>query len=126
MSDELTATNRRRLLGVLGSGLTVSLAGCGGNGGGGDTATATGSGDGEVPAAYETATSIGGVERDPDALSTKSDVEYQSSPNEGQRCSDCRFYIEDKNDDGMGACAIVAGTIAPDAYCVSYAEYQGN
>jgi hypothetical protein len=25
----------------------------------------------------------------------------------------------------MGACAIVAGTIGPNAYCVSYAEYQG-
>ncbi|WP_435066955.1 high-potential iron-sulfur protein [Haloplanus sp. C73] len=128
MSDELTTANRRRLLGLLGTGLSVGLAGCGGGGGGETatmTATSTSASEG-VPAAYETATSIGGVERNPDAVSAQSDVNYQTSPSDGQQCSNCRFYIEDKNDDGMGACAVVAGTIAPDAYCVSYAEYQGN
>jgi len=138
MSKRLTTADRRRMLALIGSGLTAGLAGCGGGGGGGggDEATATATatdtpsgggdgGDGGVPAEYETATSIGGTERNPDALSAKADVNYQEQPNDGQQCSNCQFYIEDKNGDGMGACAIVAGTINPEGYCVSYAEYQG-
>jgi hypothetical protein len=127
--------DRRRLLALLGSGLTAGLAGCGGGDGddgdgGGDEQTATQtatSSDGEgVPAEYETAQSLDGTERDPDSLSSKDAVNYQSEPSDGQQCSDCRFYIEDKNGDGMGACAIVAGTIDPEGYCVSYAEYEGE
>jgi hypothetical protein len=137
MSEHPTDTERRRLLALVGGGLTAGLAGCSGGGGddGGndDTATATatatdtpgGGGDSTVPSEYRTATSLGGTQRNPDALSSQSDVSYQSEPQDGQQCSNCRFYIEDKNGDGMGACAIVAGNIAPEAYCVSYAEYQG-
>jgi hypothetical protein len=136
MDERPTATDRRRLLALVGSGLATGLAGCsgGGGGGGGDTATATptttatatatSGGDG-VPGEYATATSLDGTERDPSALSSQDAVNYQDEPQDGQQCSNCRFYIEDMNDDGMGACAIVAGTIDPEGYCVSYAEYQG-
>ena len=144
MDERLTDTDRRRLLALVGSGLATGLAGCsGGGGGGGDedtatatatatetatataTATATSDGGGDtVPSEYRTATSIGGTQRNPDAVSAKSAVNYQEQPQDGQQCSNCQFYIEDKNGDGMGACAIVAGNIAPEAYCVSYAEYQ--
>ena len=82
-------------------------------------------GDDTVPAEYETATSLSGTQRNPDTLSSKSAVNYQEEPQDGQQCSNCQFYIEDKNGDGMGACSIVAGNIAPEAYCVSYAEYSG-
>lgn len=148
MGKRLTEPDRRRLLALIGSGLTAGLAGCSG-GGGGDgsddgggeatatetptatatatetpTATTTG-GDDTVPAEYETATSLGGTQRNPDALSTQSAVNYQEEPKGGQQCSNCQFYIEDKNGDGMGACSIVAGNVAPEAYCVSYAEYSG-
>ncbi|MFB6196527.1 MAG: high-potential iron-sulfur protein [Haloplanus sp.] len=131
MSDRLTDTKRRRLLALVGSGLATGLAGCSGGGGGGATATPTATptttsgGDGGVPAAYETATSQAGVQRNPDSLSSKEAVNYQESPKNGQKCSGCQFYIPDKNGDGLGACAIVAGTIDPEGYCVSYAEYQG-
>mgnify|MGYP002761492713 FL=1 len=147
MGKRLTEPDRRRLLALIGSGLTAGLAGCSG-GGGGDgsddgggeatatetpTATATATetpptttgGDDTVPAEYETATSLGGTQRNPDALSTQSAVNYQEEPKGGQQCSNCQFYIEDKNGDGMGACSIVAGNVAPEAYCVSYAEYSG-
>jgi hypothetical protein len=128
---KLTETDRRRLLALIGSGATVGLAGCSGGGGDGNddatatpTETETSSGD-TVPAEYETATSLDGTERDPSSLSAKSAVNYQEEPNDGQQCSDCQFYIEDKNGDGMGACAIVEGNIDPNGYCVSYAEYEG-
>ncbi|WP_338739498.1 high-potential iron-sulfur protein [Haloplanus salilacus] len=138
MDKRPTAADRRRLLALVGSGLATGLAGCSGGGGGGDggdggdTATATATptsggdgGDGGVPSEYETATSLDGTERDPEALSSQDAVNYQEEPQDGQQCSNCRFYIEDMNDDGMGACAIVAGTIDPEGYCVSYAEYEG-
>ncbi|MFB6101341.1 MAG: high-potential iron-sulfur protein [Haloplanus sp.] len=132
MDDRLTDADRRRLLALVGSGLATGLAGCsggGGGGGGGDTATATAtpteSGGDTVPAEYETATSLGGTQRNPDSLSSKEAVSYQSEPKNGQQCSNCQFYIKDKNGDGMGACSLVAGKISPQGYCVSYAEYQG-
>ncbi|ELK54478.1 hypothetical protein D320_09819 [Haloferax sp. BAB-2207] len=80
---------------------------------------------GAVPEAYATATSLDGTQRNPDSLSSQEAVSYQDEPSEGRQCSTCRYYIEDKNGDGVGACAIVAGEIAPEGYCVSYVEYEG-
>ncbi|MFC6990095.1 high-potential iron-sulfur protein [Haloplanus sp. GCM10025708] len=139
MSDN-ERRSRRRFLRLTGASAAVGLAGCGGGDGGGDGDGSGGNGDGDsnggddsgdgadlgpVPSAYETATSLDGTERNPDALATKSGVEYQSSPRNGQRCSGCRYYVPDQNGDGLGACAIVEGKIEPDGYCVSYAAYDG-
>jgi len=118
MRDTTTDLDRRRVLALLGAGVATGLAGCGGED---TTPTAT---PGGVPAAYETARSVGGVERDPGALSSKEAVSYQTEPNDGDQCSSCRYYIEDMNGDGAGACAIVEGTIAPEAWCVSFAALQ--
>jgi hypothetical protein len=143
MGNRQTDSERRRLLALVGSGLVTGLAGCsggGGDGGGGDGDGGDGDGGGNggdggdggdgggddtVPAEYETATALGGTQRNPDGVSSKEAVNYQDQPQDGQQCSNCRYYIEDKNGDGMGACAIVAGNIAPEAYCVSYAVYDG-
>jgi hypothetical protein len=62
----------------------------------------------------------GRCQRNPDALSTKEAVSYQPEPNDGQRCDGCQFYIPDQNGDGMGACAIVEGQIAPEGWCTSF------
>ena len=75
--------------------------------------------------AYATATSLDGTQRNPDSLSSQEAVSYQDEPSEGRQCSTCRYYIEDRNGDGVGACAIVAGEVAPEGYCVSYVEYEG-
>jgi nitrous oxide reductase accessory protein NosL len=115
--------DRRTVLRLLGGVPVLALAGCSGNGGEGtDTRTATPSDT--VPERYHSATAIGGQQRDQDGLSTKDAVSYQAEPSEGQRCSDCRFYIEDRNGDGRGACAIVEGNIDPSGYCVSYVSVQ--
>lgn len=128
-----TRLRRRTLLATLGASAAFGLAGCGGDGDGGggdgDTATPTASptatpGEG-VPAEYETATALNGQQRSPDALSTKDTVNYQTEPEGDQQCSNCAFYIEDKNGDGLGACAIVEGTIDPQGWCVSYSRYEG-
>jgi nitrous oxide reductase accessory protein NosL len=117
--------DRRTVLRLLGSGPVLALAGCSGEGGD-DTDTPTATPSDTVPEQYRTATAIGGQARDPDGLSTKDAVSYQAEPSDGQRCSDCRFYIEDRNGDGQGACAIVEGEIDPEGYCVSYVSVQND
>jgi hypothetical protein len=122
MTDSYRSVERRRLLALLSAGVATGLAGCGG---GTEAASPTQSPTAEpVPGEYETATSISGVERDPDALSAKDAVNYQSEPNEGEQCSGCQYYIEDRNGDGVGACAIVEGTIDPEAWCSSYVAVE--
>ncbi|MGB9954910.1 high-potential iron-sulfur protein (plasmid) [Haloferax prahovense] len=127
-----TGRTRRRFIWLTGTAAMAGLAGCSGGGGGATettTATATttqSSGStGGVPEAYATATSLDGTQRNPDSLSSQEAVSYQDEPKDGKQCSTCRYYIEDKNGDGVGACAIVAGEIAPEGYCVSYVEYEG-
>lgn len=135
MSEDGPENSRRRFLKLTGATTVVGLAGCsgGGGGGGGDGGDGGGGGNGDgggdgggnglgpVPEEYETATSIGGMERDPDNLQTKQALDYQSSPRNGQQCTDCRYWIEDKNGDGLGACAIVEGKIDPEGWCASFA-----
>lgn len=113
MTDRPT---RRRLLRWVGAGPVAVLAGC------------TGGGDGEtpepIPAAYRTATAQGGDPRDPDQLAAKAVVDYQAEPNGDQRCAGCRFFVPDRDGDGLGACTIVEGTIDPDGWCSSYAPQE--
>ena len=132
---------------MAGAAAVASVAGCAGGGGSGDepeteaaTEPETESGDGgdgqstesgsggsadSVPEEYATATAQDGTERNPDSVATQEAVMYQSEPKDGQQCSDCAFYIPDKNGDGLGACAVVEGTIEPQAWCSSYVAYEG-
>jgi len=112
------------MLQLAGASATVLLAGCGGGDGGDGNGDGDG-GDDVVPDEYRTATAQAGAQRDPDALSTKSALNYQDSPKNDQRCDGCQFYILDKNDDGMGACTLVEGNIDPAGWCSSYTTYQG-
>lgn len=107
-------STRRRFVTGAAAATAIALAGCGGDNGD----------SGDVPEAYRTATSIGGDERDPDGISSKDAAAYQESPSGDRQCSNCRYYIEDKNDDDVGACAIVEGEIEPDAYCARYIRYE--
>ncbi|MEF8830968.1 MAG: high-potential iron-sulfur protein [Halobacteriales archaeon] len=120
MNDQ-TAPNRRRVLQLAGVAVAAGLAGCGG--GGTETETETDTLE-PVPEAYRTATALDGSQRDPSGVSQTEAVNYQPEPQDGQQCSGCQYYIEDKNGDGLGACAIVEGTIDPEGYCVSYAAYE--
>lgn len=125
------SVERRRMLVLVGTGSAAALAGCLGGDGAGDndtttTQTTTTTADDDVPPEYRTATALNGDDRDPDVLSAKADVNYQSEPSSGQQCSGCAFYVPDKNDDGVGACAIVEGTIEPEGYCVSYVAHEDD
>ena len=46
-------------------------------------------------------------------------VQYQGEPKEGAKCSGCaQFQVPN-------ACAIVAGNISPNGWCVAYAPKEG-
>ncbi|WP_229122038.1 hypothetical protein [Halapricum desulfuricans] len=110
--SERRSTRRRFVAGAT-AATAIALAGCAG-----------GDDDGGVPEEYRTATSMGGDERDPDGLSSKDAAAYQESPSGDRQCSNCRYFIEDKNGDGAGACVVVAGEIQPDAYCARYVRHE--
>jgi hypothetical protein len=142
MDDRLDS--RRRFLQVAGTVAVTGIAGCSGDGGDGGSAGGgdggdedggndddggeqQGSGDGlePVPDEYATATAQDGTQRSPESVAEQSSVAYQSEPKDGEQCTDCRYYIPDKNDDGLGACAVVEGTIEPAGWCASFVQYEG-
>ncbi len=127
MPNELSK-ERRRFLQLTGATAVVGLAGCGGNGNGdGGDGGDGGGGDGEVPSEYEGATALDGTEYDPGAdLLAQGDVQYQEEPSGGEACENCRFYVPDQNDDGMGACVEVEGLIDPQGWCTLFQEFEGD
>ena len=141
--------SRRRYL-VATAGI-AALTGCAGDTGGGDETTEPGGettepgeeGEelpegvsreefdrGPVPEVYVSALSLGGEERDPDSLQSKSDVGFsefeEAVENEahqpGSCCANCDDYIPDKNGDTFGACAAVEGYIDGADWCTIWEE----
>lgn len=148
---------REYLLAAVGSTTgTVALSGCtGGDGPGTDTettdgattepATTTGGEDdeaeerpegvseeqferGPVPEEYRTATALGGEQRNPDELVTKSAANFleyddaleNDAHQPGHCCANCDEFIPDRNGDRFGACAKVEGYIDGADWCALY------
>jgi hypothetical protein len=116
--SESRRISRRTILRQIGSLSLVGGAGCVGTSGPEER-------QGPVPTAYRTATSQGGSKRTPDALTSKGGANYSSAAGEReQTCATCRYYVPDKNGDGLGACSVVEGYIEPGAWCTLYAPYR--
>lgn len=63
----------------------------------------------ETPAGNSTNATGSGGER---SKLTKSQAQYQEQPNGNEQCSNCTHFIAES-----GSCALVQGSIAPDAWC---------
>lgn len=109
--------SRRVVLHLLGAATLTGLAGCAGNSQNSELS-------GPVPKAYRTATSLGGMKREPDSLTSKENANYQSNSSGQSNCENCRYYIPEKNGDNLGACSLVEGDIEPKAWCSRYAPYK--
>jgi hypothetical protein len=48
-------------------------------------------------------------------------VKYQTSPNDGKHCSNCKLFIPGATADATGTCKSVAGAINPNGWCVLFA-----
>lgn len=110
--------SRRSILRQVGSLSLIGIVGCVG-------APGPKRLQGPVPSAYRTAISQGGTNRNPDALASKGGANYSSPVDErAQTCANCRYYISDRDGDGLGACSVVEGYIEPGAWCTLYAPYR--
>ncbi|MEJ2697636.1 MAG: high-potential iron-sulfur protein [Candidatus Sulfobium sp.] len=56
------------------------------------------------------------------AKATKAAMEYQNKPQDGEQCSNCRFFIPGKTPKANGTCQVVRGSISPHGWCTAYAE----
>ncbi|MCQ4333900.1 hypothetical protein KM295_10485 [Natronomonas sp. F2-12] len=123
---------RRRFLQLASTASIGALVGCLQSGGGQSEAAAeTGrpddwcveENDVEVPDSLKTATSVDGVERDPNDINTRQEAGYQCYPQGYALCANCTYFIPGKPAEtgmGDGACAIVEGIVRSRDYCALY------
>ncbi len=53
---------------------------------------------------------------------TKVAMRYQDKPKDGQKCSDCKFFIPGKTSTANGTCQVVEGPISPQGWCTAYTK----
>ncbi len=56
------------------------------------------------------------------AKATKAAMKYQDVPKDGQKCSDCRFFILGNTSTTNGTCQVVEGSISPQGWCTAYSK----
>jgi hypothetical protein len=90
--DAQTPPARRRFLQVAAGTIALGIAGCSGS-------------------------SSGGSSKSP-----KNKVGYQNHPNNGEQCSECKFFISSGDGANAGKCQKVKGKIANDGWCSLFVE----
>ena len=89
-----TTSKRRRFLQFAAGGIALGLAGCSG-------------GDSGSSGSSKTA---------------KDQVKYQDSPQNGEQCSGCKYFVASGDGSNAGKCEKVKGKIANDGWCSLYTE----
>ncbi len=56
-----------------------------------------------------------------EAKGTKAQFKYQTSPNNGHKCSACSFFVAGSSPTAAGSCKIVDGSISPNGWCTAFA-----
>ena len=56
------------------------------------------------------------------AKGSQAQFKYQNSPKNGQKCSQCTFYIPGKSATANGSCKIVDGSISPNGWCTAWSK----
>jgi hypothetical protein len=56
------------------------------------------------------------------AKGSKAQFKYQTSPKNGQKCSQCTFFIPGKPATANGSCKIVDGAISPNGWCTAFSK----
>ena len=55
-----------------------------------------------------------------DAKGSQAQFKYQKTPHNGQKCSQCTFFIPGSSASANGSCKIVDGTISPNGWCTAF------
>ncbi len=56
------------------------------------------------------------------AKATKAAMKYQDRPKDGQKCSDCRFFMPGTSSTANGTCQVVEGSISPQGWCTAFVK----
>jgi hypothetical protein len=51
----------------------------------------------------------------------QANAKYQDHPNGGNKCDMCTYWVPGPKPTADGQCKVVAGSIAPNAWCILYA-----
>lgn len=139
MKDDNSALSRRRLLTTTGALSATALAGClGSDGGGPENEQLADTRERPLPEGAENCVSTMGIERDPDGLTAKENVDYQFHPNYTgdsgfiELCANCQFFCPGHKFDSfgsfdttIGACAAVEGGIYSQDWCALWQPVDG-
>jgi High potential iron-sulfur protein len=55
-----------------------------------------------------------------EAKGSKTQFKYQTTPNNGHKCSKCTFFIAGSSATANGTCKIVDGSISPNGWCTAF------
>ncbi len=55
-----------------------------------------------------------------EAKGSKAQFKYQTTPNNGHKCSQCTFFIAGSSATANGTCKIVDGSISPSGWCTAF------
>ncbi|HTU83855.1 MAG TPA: high-potential iron-sulfur protein [Candidatus Acidoferrales bacterium] len=53
---------------------------------------------------------------------SRTDLKYQSTPKNGQKCSDCVLFTPGKTATDNGTCKVITGAISPNGWCTAFAK----
>ncbi|MGR4064239.1 MAG: high-potential iron-sulfur protein [Vulcanimicrobiaceae bacterium] len=51
---------------------------------------------------------------------SKAQFKYQTTPNNGNRCSKCSLFIAGSSATANGTCKVVDGSISPNGWCIAF------
>jgi High potential iron-sulfur protein len=55
-----------------------------------------------------------------EAKGSKTQFKYQTTPNNGKKCSTCNLFIPGGSASANGTCKVVDGSISPKGWCIAY------
>jgi len=51
---------------------------------------------------------------------SRTQLKYQSKPQNGQKCSGCSLYMSGKSATANGTCTVITGPISPHGWCTAF------
>lgn len=94
------------MLGLAGAGAGVFLKGCG-------------NGEEAGEAAADPCADLSGLSESD--IQLRETLQYVAeTPNPGERCDNCEYWIEDQHGPQCGGCTLFAGPVHPGGHCVSW------
>ena len=53
---------------------------------------------------------------------SRTDLKYQATPKNGQKCSACSLFVPAKTATDDGTCKVIAGAISPNGWCTAFSQ----